>query len=105
MSQAGSVRTDLKETSRRRVLSVAYWRFFVNALLVFCDMLSFILAAVVVLMTQSEINLYSSRFHFHIQSVGVCGGVCAGVGLLPAQCGGVPPPCDGGWLPAECAPV
>lgn len=66
MSQAGSVRTDLKETSRRRVLSVAYWRFFVNALLVFCDMLSFILAAVVVLMTQSEINLYSSRFHFHI---------------------------------------
>lgn len=66
MSQAGSVRTDLKETSGRRVLSVAYWRFFVNALLVFCDMLSFILAAVVVLMTQSEINLHSSRFHFHI---------------------------------------
>lgn len=87
MFQAGSVRTDLKETFRRRVLSVAYWRFFVNALLVFCDMLSFILAAVVVLMTQSEINLYSSRFHFHIQSVGVCGGVCTGVGLLPAQCG------------------
>lgn len=48
------------------MLSVAYWRFFVNALLVFCDMASFILAAVVVLMTQSEINLYSSRFHFHI---------------------------------------
>lgn len=47
-------------------MSVAYWRFFVNALLVFCDMLSFILAAVVVLMTQGEINLYSSRFHFHI---------------------------------------
>lgn len=66
MSQAGSVRTDLRETSRKRVLSVAYWRFFVNALLVFCDMASFILAAVVVLMTQSEINLYSSRFHFHI---------------------------------------
>ena len=66
MSQAGSVRTDLRETSRKRVLSVAYWRFFVNALLVFCDMVSFILAAVVVLMTQSEINLYSSRFHFHI---------------------------------------
>ena len=66
MLQAGSVRTDLRETSRKRVLSVAYWRFFVNALLVFCDMASFILAAVVVLMTQSEINLYSSRFHFHI---------------------------------------
>ena len=66
MLQASSARTDLRETSRKRVLSVAYWRFFVNALLVFCDMASFILAAVVVLMTQSEINLYSSRFHFHI---------------------------------------
>lgn len=66
MLQASSARTDLRETSRKRVLSVAYWRFFVNTLLVFCDMASFILAAVVVLMTQSEINLYSSRFHFHI---------------------------------------
>lgn len=67
-------------------------------------MLSFILAAVVVLMTQSEINLFLP-LPLPYQSVGVCGGVCTGVGLLPAQCGGVPPPCDGGWLPAECAPV
>lgn len=66
MSQAGSVRTDLKETSRRRVLSVAYWRFFVNALLVFCDMLSFILAAVVVLMKLTCIPPAST-------SISICG--------------------------------
>lgn len=66
MSQAGNVRTNLRETSRKRVLSVAYWRFFVNAFLVVCDMVSFIVAATVVLMLQNEINLYSARFHFNI---------------------------------------
>lgn len=86
-------------------MSVAYWRFFVNALLVFCDMFSFILAAVVVLMTQSEINLYSSRFHFHI-NLWAYVVVCALVWVFCLHSvGGVPPPCDGGWLPAECAPV
>ena len=66
MSQSSRAGRDLRETSRKRVLSVAYWRFFVNALLVACDMVSFIVAAVVVLMLQSEINLHSARFHFNI---------------------------------------
>lgn len=86
-------------------MSVAYWRFFVNALLMFCDMLSFILAAVVVLMTQSEINLYSSCFHFHI-NLWAYVVVCALVWVFCLHSvGGISPPCNGGWLPAECAPV
>lgn len=86
-------------------MNVAYWRFFVNALLVFCDMLSFILAAVVVLMTQSEINLYSSRFHFHI-NLWAYVVVCALVWVFCLHSVGVyHRHVMGGWLPAECAPV
>lgn len=34
MAYSGNSGEKLSETSRRHVLSVAYWRFFVNALLV-----------------------------------------------------------------------
>lgn len=66
MSQTGSTETNLSETSRNRVLSVAYWRFFVNALLVLCDMASFIVALAIIYVWQGGEALYSSRFHFHI---------------------------------------
>lgn len=66
MSQSGSAETNLSETSRKRVLSVAYWRFFVNALLILCDMASFIGASAIIYVWQGGEALYSSRFHFHI---------------------------------------
>lgn len=50
ISQSGSTGTNLSETSRKRVLSVAYWRFFVNALLILCDMASFIVASAIIYM-------------------------------------------------------
>lgn len=56
----------LSETSRRHVLSVAYWRFFVNALLVLCDMAAFIIASAIVYVVRNTGDLYSTRFHFHI---------------------------------------
>ena len=66
MFQGGSAETNLSETSRNRVLSVAYWRFFVNALLILCDMASFIAASAIIYVWQGGEVLYSSRFHFHI---------------------------------------
>lgn len=66
MSQSSSTETNLSETSRKRVLSVAYWRFFVNALLILCDMASFIGASAIIYVWQGGEALYSSRFHFHI---------------------------------------
>ncbi|MBS7035396.1 MAG: sugar transferase [Bifidobacterium sp.] len=66
MFQGGSAETNLSETSRNRVLSVAYWRFFVNALLILCDMASFIAASAIIYVWQGGEALYSSRFHFHI---------------------------------------
>lgn len=66
MLQAGGVRIDLRETSWKRVLSAVYWRFFINALLVFLEMAPFILAAVVAIMMQGGTDAYFSRFHFHI---------------------------------------
>jgi exopolysaccharide biosynthesis polyprenyl glycosylphosphotransferase len=48
------------------VLSVAYWRFFVNALLVLCDMAAFIIASAIVYVVRNAGDLYSTRFHFHI---------------------------------------
>lgn len=66
MSQSGSAETNLSETSRKRVLSVAYWRFFVNALLILCDMASFVVASAIIHMWQGGEALYSSRFHLHI---------------------------------------
>lgn len=66
MFQGGSAETNLSETSRNRVLSVAYWRFFVNALLILCDMASFIVASAIIYVWQGGEALYSSRFHFHI---------------------------------------
>lgn len=66
MTQSGSTKTNLSETSRKRVLSVAYWRFFVNALLILCDMASFVIASAIVYTLQGGGTLYSSRFHFHM---------------------------------------
>ncbi len=66
MFQGGSAETNLSETSRNRVLSVAYWHFFVNALLILCDMASFIAASAIIYVWQGGEALYSSRFHFHI---------------------------------------
>ena len=48
------------------MLSVAYWRFFVNALLVLCDMAAFIIASAIVYVVRNTGDLYSTRFHFHI---------------------------------------
>ncbi|MBW3095531.1 sugar transferase [Bifidobacterium sp. 64T4] len=56
----------MRETSQHRVTSVAYWRFFVNIALTACDMASFILASVAVLVLRGEVDLHSSRFHFDI---------------------------------------
>ena len=42
MHQSSRAGRDLKETARKRVLSVAYWCFFANAFLVACDMVFFI---------------------------------------------------------------
>lgn len=66
MSRSGRTETNLSETSRNRVLSVAYWRFFVNALLILCDVASFIVASAIIYVWQGGEALYSSRFHFHI---------------------------------------
>lgn len=57
---------DAGETLWHRSSNVAYWRFFVNIALIACDMASYILASVVVLMMRDEVALYSSRFGFHI---------------------------------------
>lgn len=66
MAYSGNSGEKLSETSRRHVLSVAYWRFFVNALLVLCDMAAFIIASVIVYVVRNTGDLYSTRFHFHI---------------------------------------
>lgn len=65
MTQSNNMK--MRETSQHRSTSVAYWRFFVNLALVVCDMASFILASVAVLVLRGEVDLYSSRFHFGIE--------------------------------------
>ena len=66
MAYSGNSGEKLSETSRRHVLSVAYWRFFVNALLVLCDMAAFIISSAIVYVVRNTGDLYSTRFHFHI---------------------------------------
>lgn len=66
MAYSGNSGEKLSETSRRHVLSVACWRFFVNALLVLCDMAAFIIASAIVYVVRNTGDLYSTRFHFHI---------------------------------------
>lgn len=66
MAYSGNSGEKLSEISRRHVLSVAYWRFFVNALLVLCDMAAFIIASAIVYVVRNTGDLYSTRFHFHI---------------------------------------
>ena len=66
MTYSGNTRAKLSETSRKHVLSVAYWRFFINALLVLCDMAAFIIASAIVYVVRNTGDLYSTRFHFHL---------------------------------------
>lgn len=84
MSRSGRTETNLSETSRNRVLSVAYWRFFVNALLILCDVASFIVASAIIYVWQGGEALYSSRFHFHNWFVAVCACLLVDLDLLPA---------------------
>lgn len=62
MPQTSRVGESLMEAYGKKILSVVYWRFFVN--LVFCGTISFIVA--VILMLQGGINRRSARFHFSI---------------------------------------
>ena len=66
MTYSGNTKAKLSETSRKHVLSVAYWRFFVNVLLVLCDMAAFIIASAIVYVVRNTGDLYSTRFHFHL---------------------------------------
>ena len=66
MTYSGNTKEKLSETSRKYVLSVAYWRFFVNALLVLCDMTAFIIASAIVYVVRNAGDLYSTRFHFYL---------------------------------------
>ena len=66
MTYSGNTKEKLSETSRKYVLSVAYWRFFVNALLVLCDMTAFIIASASVYVVRNAGDLYSTRFHFYL---------------------------------------
>lgn len=80
MTQTNS--TKLRDSSWHQLTSVAYWRFFVNAILTVCDMASFVIASAVVLTVRNEAALYSARFHFHI-NLAVYVVVCA---LIWALC-------------------
>lgn len=62
MPQTSRVGESLMEAYGKKILSVVYWRFFVN--LVFCGTISFIVA--VILMLQGGVNRRSARFHFNI---------------------------------------
>lgn len=95
MFQGGSAETNLSETSRNRVLSVAYWRFFVNALLILCDMASFIVASAIIYVWQGGGSVVFFPFPFSYRSVVVCACLLVDLDLLPAQCWRVPPSCDG----------
>ena len=66
MTYSGNTKEKLSETSRKYVLSVAYWRFFVNALLVLCDMTAFIIASAIVYVVRNAGDLYSTRFHSYL---------------------------------------
>lgn len=71
MTYSSNTKAKLSEISRKYVLSVAYWRFFVNALLVLCDMAAFIIASAIVYVARNTGDLYSTRFHFHLGHVPV----------------------------------
>lgn len=83
MSQSGSAETNLSETSRKRVLSVAYWRFFVNALLILCDMASFIGASAIIYVWQGG-SVVFFPFPFPYWFVAVCACLLVDLDLLPA---------------------
>lgn len=84
MTQSGSVKTDLSETSRKRVLSVAYWRFFVNALLILCDMASFVIASAIIYVWQGGGNSVFHPFPFPYRLVAVCACVLVNLDFLSA---------------------
>ena len=83
MSQSGSTETNLSETSRKRVLSVAYWRFFVNALLILCDMASFIVASAIICVAGRG-SVVFFPFPFPYWFVVVCACLLVDLDLLPA---------------------
>ena len=95
MTYSGNTKEKLSEASRKYVLSVAYWRFFVNALLVLCDMTAFIIASAIVYVVRNAGDLYSTRFPLLPCFMGVYACRLADLDILPAQCGRVPPSCDG----------
>lgn len=95
MTYSGNTKAKLSETFRKYVLSVAYWRFFVNALLVLCDMTAFIIALAIVYVVRNAGDLYFTRFHFYLALWGVSACRLADLDILPAQCGRLPPSCDG----------
>lgn len=66
MTYSGNTKEKLSEAARKYVLSVAYWRFFVNALLVLCDMTAFIIASAIVYVVRNAGDLYSTRFYFYL---------------------------------------
>lgn len=84
MSQSGSTETNLSETSRKRVLSVAYWRFFVNALLILCDMASFIVAFGNHICVAGRGSVVFFPFPFPYWFVAVCACLLVDLDLLPA---------------------
>lgn len=84
MFQGGSTETNLSETSRNRVLSVAYWRFFVNALLILCDMASFIVAFGKRICVAGRGSVVFFSFPFPYWFVVVCACLLVDLDLLPA---------------------
>lgn len=61
-----SNKAELGQVTQRRLTSVGYWRFSVNAALTLLDMAMFCVASAVVINVRHEIDIYSFRFGFPI---------------------------------------
>ena len=61
-----SNKAELGQVTQRRLTSVGYWRFSVNAALTLLDMVMFCVASAVVINVRHEIDIYSFRFGFPI---------------------------------------
>lgn len=77
-----SEKTRLGQVTQHRLLSVAYWRFSVNAALTLLDMAMLVVASAAVITLRHETDLYSFRFGFPV-SMSVYLLVCA---LIWAAC-------------------
>lgn len=62
----------LGQVTQRRLTSVAYWRFSVNAALTLLDMVMFCVASSLVITVRHEIDIYSFRFGFPINLIHTC---------------------------------